>query len=56
MRRPEIGPSLRIVIAGAGLIHKPATADPPKPRGFAHRIEESWPVGAAARTLDAEAA
>jgi hypothetical protein len=28
-------------LAGAGLIHKPATADPPKLRAVAHRIEES---------------
>jgi len=31
-------------IAGAGLIHKPATVDPPKLRAFAHRIEESRPL------------
>ncbi|HEY3959319.1 MAG TPA: hypothetical protein VGL68_02300, partial [Solirubrobacteraceae bacterium] len=31
-------------IARAGLIHKHATLDPPIPRAFAHRIEESWPL------------
>lgn len=33
-------------IAGAGLKHKPATAIIPEAWGFAHRIEESWPIGA----------
>jgi hypothetical protein len=28
-------------VAGAGLKHKPATANPPEIRFFAHRIEES---------------
>jgi len=41
--RPE-GRSQINDIAEAGLIHKPATADPPILRAFAHRIEESWPL------------